>query len=1671
MSIKLLDSSIRLLCLFALQLMFLASLGFCKSAVEQDERRHLFDVKAYMANGLKVGPEELNSGLVGDFINLDKGSLSFSNTDIDLPGNFSLPVQLTRTISGDKYSPKFITTGPTSVNASRAVWGLDLPYITLATITPSGTVGCLEDRSNVDIYYKNHVGYKNQYYEVPRFHAPGGSGLLLESSKKSPNTEVFGKNPPEFTNNESWKISQIKKNGKCTWKAKDTKGNTYYFEQPVVLSNFNGTRRHAVVVTKVTDINGNWVKYSYDNKRGNRISRIYSSDDRVITFHYNNRGRLSKAVANGRTWTYSYDTERWWGDNLHYLKKVTRPDGLYWEYDSLKGASAHIKNRCVFGSGAYVRHPSGVKAYFKTKKIVNFAEARPPYGYIGASQRAACLPSKFEYQTNFYEKPILSSIISGKDQAKFEPLDDGKSKHGIFVTFFSSAPVEKKLVNIDKTESIWKYVYSEGDLYNPDMTKNSDPTVHKSSTNKVAVNTKLGKVRHVIDPFGTKHEFTYGRSLTNTGDLLRERIFEKGSTSPVSVTTYEYIHSANRLGIAWYQSNVNTKTEQYWTRTAKTILTLGGETYTTKYEYDDRAYQIKATKSSTLQKDTVTVSAKLLHKLDIWVLGLPISISVNGKEFVGAEYDSNGQVILETKFGNPLRRYKLNEDGTLAASRNGKNETTFFESYKRGTPQKVTLPNGAVYNLTIDDNGWMTRAVTASGYAVNVSHNKAGWVTKVDRPAGYADTSISYEHTKGGLVQSVRTEDKIILTTLDGFHQPTKVETRDATGQIPSVYILTEYDKLQRPKFESVPSASPSETAGVRTSYDALSRVVEKKETVSPFSTTKIEYLTDNRTRTTDVNGNKTIVHLSGFGSPLDGFETLVEKPNGLKIYFDHDKWHNVTSVRQVGAGKTLTNSYEYDSRFQLCLQTTPEIGREFFAYNSINQLVKSQKNAPSTLKCETPSLASINLFSKSDTNNITTTTTIPTPNSSKTTNTTSSGNTSISKNTTTSSNQNTLGSNTSNSVFCKNCNQTRLIAHSETIDYMTYYSYDVAGLLASIDYPLDTEDIKHYYDKSENLIKTERGNVVIDYTYGLQNELKSESLKIDGVTYTVEYTFNTSGGLTSYKTPSDRLVNYTLNSFNQITSIQTDDHTLVSNAIYLPSGILGSALYSNGYTLTNTVNKRTFIESSKLANSLGSLFDFSFQYGKGHQVSSIKDNLNVSRNRAFTYDELNRLITANGPWGKGSFTYDVFDNLLTKTLGKRKVTLEYDNSTNRLVKSIDTGYSGTRIVSHDNRGNVSILGTLSLTHDYAERLTSLSGSATSKYSYSGNLHRIKTVENGETTHWFYARSGKLLFSKNITTGKFTEYVSFENSSSLRINENGVRHWIYTPPFTGFSLGLDENGNAAWKESTSPYGETFEKSVVNNNQPAYAGHVRDEESGLSYMKARFYDPILGRFISPDPVTFLSGGIEHLNRYLYVSGDPINYWDPLGLAKVLMHLKAYTVTPRILWFKARPHLFVEYANPNDPSDRYIFRAGAKFKIFALPPRFFITAENTPLEESRDNRAKFRNKQKKVHLVTTIEVDIGDASDAFENFKHDIDVYAVDMIKSRTTYLLVTDNSNSGANALLVEITGDKITIDKGKVSGDYYYTGRTSRKPGSRIVQKERFKMVKKPKRPKSEKHF
>jgi RHS repeat-associated protein len=91
----------------------------------------------------------------------------------------------------------------------------------------------------------------------------------------------------------------------------------------------------------------------------------------------------------------------------------------------------------------------------------------------------------------------------------------------------------------------------------------------------------------------------------------------------------------------------------------------------------------------------------------------------------------------------------------------------------------------------------------------------------------------------------------------------------------------------------------------------------------------------------------------------------------------------------------------------------------------------------------------------------------------------------------------------------------------------------------------------------------------------------------------------------------------------------------------------------------------------------------------------------------------------------------------------------------------------------------------------------------------------------------------------------------------------------------------DASGLVSAREHYRPYGDKL-ISPNTNESAGFANKAFDASTNLSYMSARYYNPTLGRFISPDPVHFVEGNIHSFNRYAYANNNPMKFVDPTGL---------------------------------------------------------------------------------------------------------------------------------------------------------------------------------------------
>jgi RHS repeat-associated protein len=99
------------------------------------------------------------------------------------------------------------------------------------------------------------------------------------------------------------------------------------------------------------------------------------------------------------------------------------------------------------------------------------------------------------------------------------------------------------------------------------------------------------------------------------------------------------------------------------------------------------------------------------------------------------------------------------------------------------------------------------------------------------------------------------------------------------------------------------------------------------------------------------------------------------------------------------------------------------------------------------------------------------------------------------------------------------------------------------------------------------------------------------------------------------------------------------------------------------------------------------------------------------------------------------------------------------------------------------------------------------------------------------------------------------------------------------------SVITDSSGKVTREYEYKPYGEIFTERIYDADSETpnffYTGKRLDKETGLYYYGARYYDPALGKFITPDTIIPQPSNPQSLNRYSYTDNNPINYTDPTG----------------------------------------------------------------------------------------------------------------------------------------------------------------------------------------------
>lgn len=259
-----------------------------------------------------------------------------------------------------------------------------------------------------------------------------------------------------------------------------------------------------------------------------------------------------------------------------------------------------------------------------------------------------------------------------------------------------------------------------------------------------------------------------------------------------------------------------------------------------------------------------------------------------------------------------------------------------------------------------------------------------------------------------------------------------------------------------------------------------------------------------------------------------------------------------------------------------------------------------------------------------------------------------------------------------------------------------------------------------------------------------------------------------------------------------------------------------------------------------------------------------------------YTYDSLGRVTSSSYKgmndevYSTENFTYDSAGNITNSNYSY----YEYDTN-NRLVS-----ISGNT-VTYDLDGNMLSDGTNTFEYDSANRLIKAGGHT---YTYNAEDVRIRNLRSEANTTYTYNTNCKLSQLLQKTTNTYT--TKFVYGHGLIGEEKDVGFKTYHFDLRGSTVAItDINGNITdgfrydtYGNVTAHFGETFVIFGYNGRD----GVITDN-NGLIYMRARYYNPAIRRFVNADVLHGEISDSTSLNRYSYVNGNPVSYVDPFGLS--------------------------------------------------------------------------------------------------------------------------------------------------------------------------------------------
>lgn len=388
-------------------------------------------------------------------------------------------------------------------------------------------------------------------------------------------------------------------------------------------------------------------------------------------------------------------------------------------------------------------------------------------------------------------------------------------------------------------------------------------------------------------------------------------------------------------------------------------------------------------------------------------------------------------------------------------------------------------------------------------------------------------------------------------------------------------------------------------------------------------------------------------------------------------------------------------------------------------------------------------------------------------------------------------------------------------------------FSYDGLHRLTGITYA-DSTTATYTYDAGNRVTQIADSSAgTITRSFDDLDRVTAET----GPTGSVSYAYDAAGRRVSLSVSGQQPITYTYDAASRLTTV-TQGQSVVSltydavgrrTSVTLPNSVVGTYVYDADGHLTSIVY------------ALG-----------GTQIGDLE----------YTYD-----ATGNPTVMSGSLAAAVLPVAMSNAV----------DAANRLTSA------GGASLTYDAAGNLISDGTNTYTWNARNQLTAINGGTAATFSYDPFGRRLSATINGVTKQYLY--DGLNVFQELDANLDVTATLL----NGLRVDDSFGRTTVAgSNAFLKDGLGsvvalANETGEITTQYAYGPYGQVSATGVLSDNPFQFTGRDNDG-SGLYYLRARYYSPALGRFISDDPIG-LRGG---LNLTSYAGDNPTRFNDLLGM---------------------------------------------------------------------------------------------------------------------------------------------------------------------------------------------